>query len=472
MMTFFPLSIIATTPALFLLPESALAYGSVSPSLRKPHTTTTRQVIIYGGDDGERVWEDDNESTTLSSSTGELKTAVSSQLDPQLLLRVACALAPPPNDNLLPKDCLGAHLVWVSTTGAGIAVSVATGGERVAQVLVPITFPRPCSDANEACILGSFQQLDSESYQSIADKEWKEQHAEQLASQQQLIESLQEEPSGIDLPDWWSYAALNQGLVDECSNMKTLLNEEDFATDLNIIFQNHFQNPDFSIQTIKTCAASVGPSGLFLRSYAERTGDYDDKRLDKYFNAELALQFDTNAKSKDQLTFLVLKLVESAGEVAPTMNKPEVTMSEEASEALAPPVKELSELDIPPVKELSEMDIFVLRSLSEARVRMEQASEASVSKINGNYAFQRALLGARMKIELAASKKRRAKQRATFQRTLLEARIMYESKKEDANRPPSQLRSPEEQTRLATKYAKIEDVGERAYQILKDLRLV
>jgi hypothetical protein len=49
---------------------------------------------------------------------------------------------------------------------------------------------------------------------------------------------------------------------------------------------------------------------------------------------------------------------------------------------------------------------------------------------------------------------------------------MYESKKEDANRPISQLRSPEEQARLATKYAKIEDVGERAYEILKDLRLV
>jgi NTP pyrophosphatase (non-canonical NTP hydrolase) len=468
-MQFFPLSIIATTSALFLLPESALAYGSISPSLRKYHatttTTTTRQAIIYGGDDGEGVWEDDNESTTLFSSTAELKTAVSSQLDPQLLLRVACALAPPPNDNLHPKDCLDAHLVWVSTTGAGIAISVTTGGEVVAQVLVPITFPRPCPDANEACILETFQQLDSESYHLIAKKEWEEQHADQLAAQQQLIESLQEEPWGIDLPNWWSYAALNQGLVDECSTMKTLLNEEDFATDLNIIFQNHFQNPDFSIQTIKTCASSVGPSGLYLRSYAERTGDYDDKRLDTYFNAELALQFDTNAKSRDQLTSLVLKLVESAGEVAPTLNEPEVAMSEEGSEALAPPVKELSEEDIfvlrkkeyvfqrsllearlrmehfnaelalqfdtnaksrdqltslvlklvesagevaltvnepevamseigsealaPPVKELSEEDIFVLqyafqRSLLEARLRMEQASKASGNKRNGN----------------------------------------------------------------------------------------
>jgi hypothetical protein len=53
-------------------------------------------------------------------------------------------------------------------------------------------------------------------------------------------------------------------------------------------------------------------------------------------------------------------------------------MSEEGSEALAPPVKELSE-----------EDIFVLqyafqRSLLEARLRMEQASKASGNKRNGN----------------------------------------------------------------------------------------
>lgn len=470
-MNLFSMLIILMAAVFCLFTGSALAYGNASPHLRIARASTPHKALIYGGDDGETVWEDVDETTKLASATTDLKSSVSGQLDPQLLLRVACSQAPPPHTNLHPKDCLDAHLVSVSRTGAGIAISVTTGGEGVAQLLVPITFPQPCPSGNEDCLVQQFHQLDSESYQSIANKEWEEQHADQLAAQEQVIENLQEEPLGVDLPDWWTFAALNQGLVEECTNMKNLLNEDDFATDVNAIFQHRYKNQDFSIQAIKTCVASVGPFGVYMRSYAERIGAYDDEKLDKFFTAELALQFDVEAQVKDELTALVLQLVESAGEMAPSVDEPVASMPERVETANTPSGKEKSVDDM---LAMQKKQYLFQRSLLEARLKLERTAGrvGDRKETDVKHAFQRELLGARLQFDLAAGTIRRAKQRAAFQRRLLEARVRYESKRNDEKLPYFQVRSPAEQSRLAIKYAQIEDVGERAYEILKDLSLV
>eukprot|EP00980_Cylindrotheca_fusiformis_P011973 scaffold2830_cov131-Cylindrotheca_fusiformis.AAC.94 len=468
------LSITTVTVVCSFLTESAIAYGTRLPKIRNAPissstSTTVRHALVYhGGDINEDAWiENDVTTTTFSSSTMELTSSVSSQLDPELVLRVACSLAPPPHHMLHPKDCLGARLVSVSTTGAEIAVSVTTGTEGAAQVLIPIDFPQPCHD--QACIVEKLLQLDNASYQILARKEWEEQNADQLAAQQDIMESLQEEPLGADLPSWWTFAALNDDLAEECSNLKDLLNEDDFASDLNALFQNRYQNPDFTIQAINTCVASVGPSGIYLRSNVERTGDYDDVRLDKYFTPALAIPFGAEAQSSDELPLFVLKLVESAGEM---IDDSSGSSEDEASVAsFAAPTPAQSNND----SSLARWKQYVFqRRLLEARLHLEQRSKVATG-IRSRFAFQRELLSARIQMDRAANSKRRTNQKkAEFQRPLLEATHMEEdaTKRKTVSISPKLQSEKQQGQEAAIKYAQIEDIGERAYAILKDLSLV
>ena len=105
--------------------------------------------------------------------------------------------------HLHPKDALGATLVDVNpTTGVEIAVSVCVGGDSagVAQILIPVYFPNPCYDESDTCILENFQTLDEQAQDTIANMEWNDQYADQLAAQQLILQELREEPLGVDLP--------------------------------------------------------------------------------------------------------------------------------------------------------------------------------------------------------------------------------------------------------------------------------
>ena len=450
------------------------------PSLRQQSSqyqytrssTTRRPAIIYeydGHDGGKGVWDDEEESTTsFSSTTNSLVESVSSKLDRQFLLRVACAFAPPPHNNLHPKDALGATLVDVNpTTGVKIAVSVCVGGDSagVAQILIPVYFPNPCYDESDTCILENFQTLDEQAQDTIANMEWNDQYADQLAAQQLILQELREEPLGVDLPNWWTFTDLNKGMEEECSLMKDLLNEDDFAADISALFQ--YRHRQETIQVIKTCVASVGPSGLYLRAYVERTGDYDEDRLDKYVTAPFAVEFDQKATSTEELRSSVFDMVESEGEE-------HAEKISEVDDDLLPEVPSESLLE-----DIAKRAYIFQRNLFEARLQMEQAT-TNKSKDIEQYAFQRNLLGAR-RHDRAASLKPQKKKQEAFQRKLLEARILYARKNKDTSsvgpfteiaKEMGQPRSLEELTRLADKHAQIEDVRERAFAILKDFSTV
>lgn len=426
---------------LILLKElDAYSIHQLSPSLRKEQSTTltrsstSNYAIIYGAE-GEGVWEEDS-TFTLSSTTSSSHLIESLDLEMDLLIRLASAFAPSPHNHLHPKDIISANLVNLTPSGADIAATIATTENQnnagCVQILVPVTFPRPCydhpDDETAACLVENFQILDLEACEKIQLSEYTQDYADQLERQQNVLQSLREEPLAIDLPNWWTYAELNQKLEEECSEMKYLLNENDFAADINSLFQNNFQGED--IQVIKTCVAAVGPSGIFLRAYVERQSNDEKEEKDVYFIANLVLEFDKRATSSDELRSNVLDMVEV----------PEESSIQEESE--------------------------------------EEKAEEEEEETNLQYTFQRQLLETRLQIDYAASQRQKKKEKEVFQRRLLEARLQYEQIQLQSTRERvlqigiKQPKSVKDEARLAEKYAKIEDIGERAFAILKDLELI
>jgi hypothetical protein len=455
--------------------DSIHAFQDRLPSVRQPFpflrpdyvTSTPHFAIIYDPDDEEEgVWEEDDDVTTATDHA--LLNSMLPLLDIPLLMRVACAFAPSPNNNLHPKDTLGAELVSLSPMGAKIVLSVSVGGDNAAQILVPIKFDDPCY--SNAGILTAFQKLEKRAVAEIAEIEYEEDNADELIAQQQVILCLQKEPMGVDLPTWWTYSDLNKGLEEECSLMKDLLNEDDFALEISAVFQTQYRKE--KIQVIKTCAALVGPSGLYLRAYVERVGDYDEDRMDKYLNAELTLKYERKAQSREEVRSSIFDLIESAG-----MNLQEVgDTAETVEEGAIPTIEVVVEIN-------AKRAAYVFqKSLLEARLQMEQLYRNG--KQDNSYAFQKRLLEARLRMDRAAFLKVRKRKLETFQRRLLETRILYDCRRKVKVRSDvsstkeisvDQLETVQtfvDQARLAEKYAQIEDIGERAFEILRDLRLI
>jgi len=376
------------------------------PSSYRRNNNLVRHAIIYGGGDGENGDYQTEEEFDASNASDDqdLKQSITdriySEFSPSVLINIACAQAPPPHNHLMPQDCLSAELISVNTRGAQIAVSTlasagGAGDGRCVQVLIPIQFaatessPTPSTESSLMLdyIVQQFQQLENTSLKTIAKKEWEEDNADQLAAQEKILFELQDEASLTDelLPDWWTFCELNKGLEEESGSVKDLLNEDDFATDLNVLFQTNYHG-DSPIQPIKTCVTSVGPSGVYLRSYAERKQEGGDE---EYFVAKLSIPFPEKSSSRDDLRVSILTMVETAGEqvVAPAVEEEEVPLVETTT--TAPTV---------------------------------------VVVVDKAYAFQEQLLRARIQVDQLTSKRRRAQKEEAMHRSLLAARLVMEQK--------------------------------------------
>ncbi|CAJ1940230.1 unnamed protein product [Cylindrotheca closterium] len=455
-------------------PTTTMSTSYFTPSVKSPlppqcgrnRKNLIRHAIIYG-DDGEYQTEEEFDASELLAEQ-DLKQSVSdriySEFPPAVLINIACAQAAPPHNHLMPKDCLSAELVAVNTRGAQIAVSTlaSAGGEgdgHCVQLLIPIQFsatkselsPPPSTEASLTLdyIVQQFQHLESDSIKTIAKKEWEDDNADQFAAQEKILFELQNEATLTEelLPDWWTFCELNKGLEEEADNMKELLNEDDFATDLNVLFQTNYHHDSDSptIQPIKTCVTSIGPSGVYLRSYVERQEEVDDK----YFVAKLSVPFPEKTSSRDDLRLSILKMIENAAEQV------------------------------------------VARGEEEELLLVETASATIVQGVSSKkaYVFQEQLLRARIQVDQLASKRRHAQKEEALHRSLLATKLSIEQKqakspvateegvKTTPSPPPSkqqqqQSLSKSTEKELADKYASIEDVGERAYTILKDLNMI
>lgn len=265
-------------------------------------------------------------SSSSSTSFFQLKDSLADQLDDTAqLIRVACAFAPSPHNNLHPKQIQSATVVHVDSTELQVALAIPQEGMdsgTCVQVLVPI--PLSCINHNGnilGSILQTMEQMDVHANVLIGEREMMQDRVEQIAQQESIRKELQEENVDL-LPEWWTFAELKITLAEECDSLKELLNEYEFAPTLKKLCRIHSSTNTPSLTHIwEARVASVGPSGVFLRAYAT-VGQGEESRCQI---VDVPIRFLQAGSTADEVRDSVLDLVESVE----TLSEEEIPSSSE-----------------------------------------------------------------------------------------------------------------------------------------------
>jgi len=399
------------------------------------YAASKRFALIYG-ENGQAVDSETDFLETKEHPWSPLKESLASQLDLGMLTRVACAFAPPPHAPLHPKHVQSATLVSVDPSKQ-LEVALAIPQDNTAdsgvcvQILVPIVFPMPCvaedganSTSVEQRIRQTLHRMDEQAKELLLAQEIQQDQYEQKAAKTAILQQLEEEPYAVTLPDWWTFPELKITLAEECSSLKQLLNEDDFARDLRVLCQVHAKSEKAVSKILTARIASVGPSGLYLRAYASLIvpEDVDDDEAERFATLDVPIAFPQTTTSADDLRKSVLDLVESVESV------PEQKMA-------TAPTEQMESID----SNVDESTPAVVAEVPPVESREESVTESST--------------------EQPASALEKEKEPSSSSSSSVAS--IAEARK--------QPKSPEEEARLAAKYAAMDDIGERAYAILKDL---
>jgi hypothetical protein len=284
-------------PGLLLVLSSSINHGLYAAAFSLPTTSPPVRVkggaclhnnvspsvfpllaIIYGPygsrmEDGECddtfVEESSKRTSILSEEDPEMsfRKAFQAQVDPRQLLRVACAQAQPPHDQIHPSQVTDINLVSVSLDQIQVGLGIAQSEGTAVQLLVPIAF-HSCETLND--MVEQLQTImDPQAIIKIREMEQRQRIASEPAAQQILLAQLSIEPSADNLPQWWTGTELQEGaLAEECTNLKRLLNEDDFASNVRGLAIKY--GDTISAKTIvEARVAVVGPAGLYLRGLVE-----------------------------------------------------------------------------------------------------------------------------------------------------------------------------------------------------------
>lgn len=275
-----------------------------------------------------------------------LKDSLADQLDNTArLIRVACAFAPSPHNNMHPKQIHSATIVDVDSTEVQVALAIPQDGLDLGtcvQVLVPI--PISCKHPNGNVlegILQSMEQMDIHANILIGERELLQDRFDQIAQQELIRQELQEE--NVDsLPDWWTFAELKITLAEECDSLKVLLNDYDFAPTLKKLCQIHHSCKSLSISQVwEAKVASVGPSGVFLRAYAT-VGQGDESQCEI---VDVPIRFSQTGLTADDVREYVLDLVESVEPVSEQVLSSSDDVVLDAATAITAPTETKSNID-------------------------------------------------------------------------------------------------------------------------------
>jgi len=289
---------------------------------------TRRPVIVYSGED---YVEEENDFSTSGFTTAGASAAtpptdafacrLMERLSSQCvksLIRLACAFSPGASLHL--KDVESAYIMDIDARHMEIS-AVLCETEGCVQVPVPVQFPAACAgsmDDMEECVLENIELLDIQAHQMIEQEEWNEDYAEERQDEQRLVHYLQLDPKPLEFPNWWTHPQLHQsGLAEQCADIKHLLNEEEFASELAALTQTRISNIHIGrsglsdATVVMACIASVGPSGLIIKArLIEAPKGMEASRRTE--DVVVSIGFGNNAENAKELKKLVLELVSSA----------------------------------------------------------------------------------------------------------------------------------------------------------------
>jgi hypothetical protein len=170
--------------------------------------------------------------------------------------------------------------------------------------------------------------LDQTAMQSLEDREWKELHAEELQEDARQFQQLMEEPSLAQqhFPSWWVVPQLIAISLEECQDVKRLLNDVDFRDEIMSLASDQIHmmgwaeemmedDDDCLLEVDLAAVASVGPAGLWLRAQVRQV-TRDSTVEDRTAIVDLPIAFSQPSQTMEELRSSVLGLVAAAAAVA------------------------------------------------------------------------------------------------------------------------------------------------------------
>ena len=465
------------------------------PSSRSDSTVTSSSALsalVYGTDGsvvGDDVFENPDDGVTRATDEEDnlLEELKISMDNPSVWNKIACAFAPPPHDRLTLELVRDASPVGYSDKSIDIALAVpasAEGGAATAaasqlvRVLVNVSFPQAwvfekdaSKDEKLSALLGQIKVLEG-----LAEDRMSQQRSsgglsrndsgfyEKQIIEKQWKEKLEEEPAafGDGLPGWWAtiappFAPLE--VREEAKLLKKLLNEDEFEDELRALFVKHTKS--YSPLVYRASVASVGSSGLFLKARVAATtaetttsSDDDDDIKEEQILVTASIPYNNppkDVKTANELREGVLLLVES---VVP-MPMPAITQASAHS----------TENEVETIKPFNEQVAEMVSDLESESAKTLDAEINDTKKETMPIAEVTTKLESGEDISLAEPE---AKESETP--TAAEDSLNSETAQGILSR--HQPRPPEEEAKLAAKYAAIEDLSERAFAILVDLGMV
>mmetsp|Transcript_7489 Transcript_7489/g.18357 ORF Transcript_7489/g.18357 Transcript_7489/m.18357 type:complete len:489 (+) Transcript_7489:60-1526(+) len=441
-----------------------------------PASPSCVQALVYGADGsvvGDDVFENPDDKGIDDNLLDALKTAVA---DPTVWNIIACAFAPPPHDKLTPELVQNANPVGVTENSIDIAVAVPASEQGVAaanqlvQILVTVSFPQAWAlpknafhDAKVEALLGQVRVLEglaearlsqqrNSSFPSRDDPDY----YEKMLIEQKWQRRLEEEIFSDSFPEWWTaieppFSPLE--FREEAALLKKLLNEDEFEDELRALFVEHGKISSNSPLVYRASVSSVGSSGLFLKARVARESDVNKKQKETEILASAAIPYSNPPKevrTTGELREGVLVLVESVTPMPmPAIPQAKPDSIESDGETITPFNEQVVEMVTERERETAEMEDNESKDDEEETTQTTEEDTEQEPEVGSP---PEATIESETKATSSEESSGPEKVRDTLSR--------------------QQPLPPEEEAKLAAKYAAIEDLGERAFAILRDLGMV
>jgi hypothetical protein len=388
----------------------------------KPSTKRKKIIVcaIVYGPDGKVISEEEEADEMLALATCD---TVMKQLDYStiLLTRLACAFAPPPHDHLLPHQVVSTSLERVGYNHIDIAIAVPAGqvgsgvsdysNNQLAQILVSVVLPEPVTSHGQKDRV-SLVVGQMQQLEGVALERLSKRVNEEIVGRSQTAAdsiAKQIEQQLTEAPK-----------VADCPewwtfSQKTATVQEEYKSLVNDVDFEHLlidlcQKNYQGEPILQAKVASIGPAGIFLRARVE-------KKTDGVSVVDIPIPFPLGeSTTNDELRENVIALIESSN-VQEEVSRDDITESNDFVQSDA-----TNSSETPP-------DTTASNVLKEEVLVLSNKTATASGKYDG--VKQESIIAVRR-----------------------------------------QPKSTEEEERLAAKFAAIEDIGERAFEILKYLGMI
>lgn len=247
------------------------------------HISSQHATIIGWDDESDSYISSFDEDASISASLlseiddSQLYTSIADSISHNTdqtasLARLAVAFAPPSQAVNL-EDITQIQIIEIASDHIELSAVVCDESQCVT-LFVPVTFHHDCGslgadETMEECVLDNIFELDVEAQQVIQRREIE--LKDSMGEIEEEIVSALYNKNDMRYPLWWIHPK-NTEMVEECENIKRILNQENFQHQVKALAREGLAFTEdgdlFEIQ--KAVVTSLGPAGFYFRVVASK----------------------------------------------------------------------------------------------------------------------------------------------------------------------------------------------------------